>query len=263
MDTREPKYPLQTLSKALEVLEHMRQSGAPLTLSAISKSLEISKSSAHRILDTLLHYGFVEKNGTAAVHYQLSWSVYQIGKVVPECHTLESYDYRSLVDFLAREVQCRVDIYIQTENTNTSLYHAPCLTDESRQSVFVERFPLYATASGKLFMLDFTKEGILRYFQTTDIRRYTPNTILNYIDFLENLEKIQEQGYSMDDREYSMDKTNVAMPVRNYNGQTVAALSITLDPDGAPAKLPELLPKLARACDTISAYLGYMKPKSL
>ena len=66
---QEPKYPLQTLSKALEILSYMGEKACAqgITLNSLSKSLGISKSSAHRILDTLLYYGFVEKSDSAVV----------------------------------------------------------------------------------------------------------------------------------------------------------------------------------------------------
>lgn len=262
--TQEPKYPLQTLSKALEVLEYMRQNLSPhgVTLNAVSKSLNISKSSAHRILDTLLHYGFVEKSGTTVICYQLSWTLYQIGSAVPACHTLETCDYRRLIDDLARELGRRVDLCVHRDGASTSIYHAdPVETAAApERTVFVERFPLYATASGKVFMLDFSKEEILHYFQTTDIRRYTSNTILNYIDFLEDLERIRERGYSMENQEYIQGNCYVSMPVRDYSERTIAAVSITLDPDSAAEDLPSLLPGLHRICDAISEYLGYSKP---
>lgn len=262
--TQEPKYPLQTLSKALEVLEYMRQNLSPhgVTLSAVSKNLNISKSSTHRILDTLLHYGFVEKSGDTIIHYQLSWTLYQLGKAVPECHTLEACDYERLISALAREVRRRVDLCVRSEGTNSSIYHADPLAADpaAERTVFIERYPLYATASGKIFMLDFSKEEILHYFQTTDIRRYTPHTILNYIDFLEELARIRERGYSMENQEYIQGNCYVSMPVRDYSGRTAAAVSITLDPEGAEEELPELLPRLAGTCGTISAYLGYSAP---
>ena len=104
---QEPKYPLQTLSKALEILSYMGEKACAqgITLNSLSKSLGISKSSAHRILDTLLYYGFVEKSDSAVVYYQLSWSLYRIGSVVTERHDLESSGYRARADALAREVQ--------------------------------------------------------------------------------------------------------------------------------------------------------------
>lgn len=260
---QEPKYPLHTLSKALEILDFMQKhaSEGGITLNQISNTLQISKSSAHRILDTLLHYGFVEKTGSAIVRYQLSWAIYRIGKSVSECHTFESSEYKKIADKLAEDLQCGVCISRKENNTSTVLYNtSPHRSDTASHSwsFFVERLPLYATASGKLFMLDLNREEILTYFQTTDIKRYTPNTILNYIDFLENLEEIKAQGYAVEDREFDENGLYIAMPVKDYTGKTVAAISVTDAIDRTNSDRAEfILPKLAAACDALSAYLGY------
>ena len=258
---QEPKYPLQTLSKALEILSYMGEKACAqgITLNSLSKSLGISKSSAHRILDTLLYYGFVEKSDSAVVYYQLSWSLYRIGSVVTERHDLESSGYRARADALAREVQRGVCVCAPRDSSSVVLYHAaPMETERPSWSFFVEHLPLYATASGKLFMLDFSKEEVLEYFRSTDIKRYTPNTLLNYIDFLENLERIRERGYSLDDREYDEGSIYVAMPVRDYTGRTVAAISIIGTPDTMqPDQIRQMLPQLSAVSQDLSAWLGH------
>mgnify|MGYP004576281291 FL=1 len=107
-------------------------------------------------------------------------------------------------------------------------------------------------------MLDFNKEEVLEYFRSTDIKRYTPNTLLNYIDFLENLERIRERGYSLDDREYDEGSIYVAMPVRDYTGRTVAAISIIGTPDTMqPDQIRQMLPQLSAVCQDLSAWLGH------
>ncbi len=262
----EPKYPLQTLSKALEILDFMQKHSAEggVTLNCISNSLKISKSSAHRILDTLLHYGFVEKTGSAIVYYQLSWTIYKIGKVVSECHSFETSGYKKIADNLSEELQCSVCICRRENNSSTVIYSASPHRSNINSlscSFFVERLPLYATASGKLFMLDFSREEILAYFQTTDIKRYTPNTILNYIDFLENLDETRLQGYSVENKEFDENSVCIAMPIRDYTGKTIATISIA-DPNNRleVTQVADLLPKLADACNALSAYLGYEVP---
>lgn len=260
---QEPKYPLQTLSKALEILEFMQKHATEggVTLNNISSSLKISKSSTHRILDTLLYYGFVEKTGSAIVYYQLSWTIYKIGKAVSECHSFETSGYKEIADNLSDELQCSVCLCRRENNTSAVFYSTsprrPNTATHSR-SFFIEHFPLYATASGKLFMLDFSLEEILAYFQTTDIKRYTPNTILNYIDFLENLDETRSQGYAVENKEFDENSVYIAMPIRDYTGKTVATISITDSIDRLEeTQVAYLLPKLTDACNTLSAYLGY------
>ena len=169
-----PKYPLQTLSKALEILKYMREtsSSTGVTLNNISKNLGISKSSAHRILDTLLSYGFVEKTSTAIVSYNLSWEAYKTGCVVPDSHTLNASNYVQIVESLSKELNKTVSINIYEKNITYILYKAvPDMVNYVR-SFFGEHKPLYATAAGKLFMLNFSTDEILHYFQNTDIKKY-------------------------------------------------------------------------------------------
>lgn len=255
-----PKYPLQTLSKALEILKYMREtsSSAGVTLNNISKNLGISKSSAHRILDTLLSYGFVEKTSTAIVSYNLSWEAYKTGCVVPDSHTLNASNYVQIVESLSKELNKTVSINIYEKNITYILYKAvPDMVNYVR-SFFGEHKPLYATAAGKLFMLNFSTDEILHYFQNTDIKKYTANTILNYIDFLDELKNIKEMGYSIDNQEFEENTICIAMPIRDYTGNIIASISIT-DHFTKMTKndIDRLVPYLSKSCDELSSFLGY------
>ena len=58
-----PKYPVQTLEKALNVLLFLKNSNSRfgLSIAEISEGTGMPKSGVHRILDTFLEYEFVEK----------------------------------------------------------------------------------------------------------------------------------------------------------------------------------------------------------
>jgi predicted ArsR family transcriptional regulator len=59
-------YLIPILSKALDVLEFLEQSHAPVTLEDVYQKTQISKTSVYRILKTLVHRGYVAQaqNGT-------------------------------------------------------------------------------------------------------------------------------------------------------------------------------------------------------
>ncbi|MBS5916551.1 MAG: helix-turn-helix domain-containing protein, partial [Clostridiales bacterium] len=63
-----PKYPVQTLSKALDIIEYLKNNNTAegVSISEISRELDMAKSGVHRLLDTLMAYGFVEKVENAA-----------------------------------------------------------------------------------------------------------------------------------------------------------------------------------------------------
>ena len=52
-------YLIPILSKALDVLELLEQSHAPVTLEDVYQKTQISKTSVYRILKTLVHRGYV------------------------------------------------------------------------------------------------------------------------------------------------------------------------------------------------------------
>ena len=60
---QEPKYPVQTVMKALELLNHLAKNTGNLGagVSELSDALGIGKSTVHRLLDTLQYYGYIER----------------------------------------------------------------------------------------------------------------------------------------------------------------------------------------------------------
>ena len=87
-----PKYPVQTLEKALDIIGLLAKnnSNKGLGISEMSRQLGIGKSTVHRILDTLMAYDYVEKC-PESTSYRLAWSLFEIGNIVPLQHSLLIY----------------------------------------------------------------------------------------------------------------------------------------------------------------------------
>ena len=107
-------------------------------------------------------------------------------------------------------------------------------------------------------MLNFTQEEIRNYFNNTEIKKYTPNTILNFIEFLDELNLIYSKGYSVDNCEFDEVTACVAMPIKDYTRNTVAAISVADSPENMTENhIQEIIPRLKETCDTLSQYLGF------
>ena len=257
-----PKYPLHTLSHALDILYTLKDcpSSDGMTLNALSQQLCMSKSSVHRILDTLLAYRFVEKTPGVIPSYRLSWGAYQVGFSVPKYHTLNTADYSSMLEKLSHQLQAPTTLSILSQY-NSVVICSIAPPGEKHSAALIrmgEHLPLYATASGKLFMLDFTADEIQKYFKTITIKKYTSNTILNYIDFLDELNRIKAQNYSASHQEYLEQVSYVAMPVRDYTKKVVAAISVAITPEEMETQaFTESLTALEDCCRQLSSYLGY------
>ena len=85
----EPKYPVKTVTKAIEIINYLAQDtgNRGIGVSELSRVLGMGKSTVHRLLDTLSFYGYVEQDGETN-QYRLGWELYKIGQVVPQQNQL-------------------------------------------------------------------------------------------------------------------------------------------------------------------------------
>ena len=85
--------------------------------------------------------------------------------------------------------------------------------------------PLYCCASGKLFLSTFEPDAALQVFENIDRGNRARNTITKKKKFAEELQKINEQGYALDNEEWFDDMVGASVPIKNENGALCACLS--------------------------------------
>ena len=81
---RDDRYRVQSVERALELLGTLADAGAEgMTLSDLGRSLEVSKSSAYAILQTMLAHGFVADSGEGmGRRYRLGMALARLGDAV-------------------------------------------------------------------------------------------------------------------------------------------------------------------------------------
>ena len=257
-----PKYPVQTLGKALDILNYIKDnpSSEGISLTEISSALGIGKSGVHRLLDTLIAYDFVEKINSTSPAYRLGWGLFNAGNAVPKQHTLNGSSYTPIVEKLCNTFGETTNIGIMN-NYETIII---CKMEPARMlrtnTQVGEREPLSATALGKRFLSDFPTEERDAYLEKTQLSKMAANTITNVDSLKLELDKIRSQNYAVDNEEFVDGMICLAMPIRDFTGHVVSGISIS-----GPAKrmtndkIAEISPELKDACKTISKFLGYIK----
>ncbi|MCI1930336.1 MAG: IclR family transcriptional regulator [Clostridia bacterium] len=257
-----PKYPVQTLSKALDILTYIRDnpSSEGVTLTEVSSALGIGKSGVHRLLDTLMAYDFIEKINGVSPAYRLGWGLFNAGNAVPKQHTLNGANYMPLIEKLC-------NTFLETVNLGILNNYETIIICKMEPAVMLrtntrvgEREPAYATALGKLFMTNFSEEEIENYFNKTEMQKLAVNTITDREKMRQALEIIQKQDYAIDNEEYVDGMICVAMPIRDFSGNIAAGISVS-----GPSKrmtnekVSKIKPLLKDACSEISEFLGFTK----
>jgi DNA-binding IclR family transcriptional regulator len=87
--------------------------------------------------------------------------------------------------------------------------------------------PMHATGVGKLHLLNYSGEKLLELEKTRGFPKYTPNTITNLEALKKELASVRKQGYALDNEECEEGVRCIAVPVRNYENQVVAGISVS------------------------------------
>ncbi|WP_329239756.1 IclR family transcriptional regulator [Actinoallomurus sp. NBC_01490] len=117
--------------------------------------------------------------------------------------------------------------------------------------------PAVTSALGRA-ILAWSPESVVERVLKNGLRRRTDNTITSVEEFLEELVRCRERGFSIDDVENEPGIRGVGAPVMDYRGWPVAALSVA-GPEHRVGRdgLADLGRATAEAARELSSRLGY------
>ena len=120
-----------------------------------------------------------------------------------------------------------------------------------------KRNPAYCTSSGKV-LLAYQSDEVIHTVLESELYPHAPNTITDKSLLRQNLEKIKRQGYSIAIDELHEGVVSLAVPVRDYTNEVVAAISI-VGPKQRMKKdqYPDLIDCLKGSAAKLSEQLGY------
>lgn len=257
---REPKYPVQTVMKAIEVINYLAKdtAGRGVSISEFSRVLGMGKSTIHRILDTLQFYGYIEKEEETN-RYRLGWELYKIGQVIPLQNQLFNINQAFLVD-LNNKTQEVVNLGILKRNETVIISKI----EGSHAGLRVNVNPgvyesIHATAIGKMMISELDADQIKALVGEKDeLPVHTANTISNLQDLLKEIKITRQRGYSIDAEELCEGLYCIAMPLRDYTGKIVAAISVSTPTARMNEEKKQLILKsLEETTRKVSESLGY------
>lgn len=225
MKKAKPNYPIKVLDKSLSVLELLLQKGSSMNMTELSEKLGFYPSTIHRILDTLKHWGYVEQDPHTQ-KYQLGLKALELG--MAKLHQMDLV--REATPYLKELVnQCNETVHLGVLEEGEVLYLAK---EESSHTIRMisyvgKRAPLHCTSLGKVLLAYLSTEERKEILGEKVLPRLTENTITDKRELEKELSKIREQGFALDREENEKDVRCVAAPIRNYQGEVIAAISIS------------------------------------
>jgi len=255
-----PKYPVQTVEKALEIIELLtgNQYIDGVSISELSKELELGKSTVHRIIETMEAKGYIHQDNDTK-KYHLSWKLFELGNSIPRRRNLFTMD-TTLLQALCDKFQETVNMGVRVDDSVVTIHKINPTSSLIANLQIGTREALHATAMGKALMSQMTREEIVKLLGTGPYEQFTSKTIKDVDQLTENINIIRGRGYSLDDEEYRAGLTCISVPLKNYRNEIVAAISIS----GATIrmtedKLNEIQKELKHVAERLSAYLGWQE----
>jgi len=247
---------IQSIDRALQVIELFSLEKPEWGVTEISKNLNIYKSNVYNILTTLVERGFVIKDSKTD-KYKLGIKFFELGSVV-----IKNMDLRKIahphIEKLSKEFNETVHLGVLDKGRVISIER-----EESGQSlsprIFIgKRAPLHCTAVGKAIMAYLSEDKVSLIVKEKGLEKYTENTITDREKLEKEFLKIRKQGYAVDNMEHEEGVRCVAGPIRDYTGKVIASMSVS-----GPAfringnNIPNIAKKVKEYCDCISEEMGY------
>jgi DNA-binding IclR family transcriptional regulator len=247
--------PVGVISKVLRILEALQGSSAGLGLKAICDLTGIHKSTAHRFLKHLEREGYLLR--TEAGAYLIGPRLSQMAMRGSQGATLQAVA-RPILWELWKATRETVNLAVLDHGTvlYVDVIESP---HEFRLSSRVgTRRSVHVTALGKAlaaFLPEETRENIL---STITFQPATPRTIMNLVQFRQELEKIQQQGYAVDDEEAVQGARCVSAPILNADREPIAAVSVSGPVTRvSPSQVAALAGAVTSAASAISDAMGF------
>ena len=247
---------VQSVVKALSLLDCLAQQRRPMTLGELAQALNLPKATVHGLLASLRLGGAVEQSGVDG-KYRLGVRLFEYG-----CAVSASWD----VVGRSREQMNHIAIQTGSSVILSSLQGQEAIVLEMVEATGAfrvvsekgSRVALHCTSQGKLLLAYLSPGEQRRLLGALDFTAYTPHTINSRERLEAELERVRKQGYAVEDGEYRVGLRSVAAPIFSVEGQVRWAIGIVgMFRRVSSEEFQQARELVCRAAERISYDMGY------
>lgn len=212
-----------SLEKGLAVIAAFDQDRPRMTISEVAQRCGLTRAAARRYLLTLEHLGFVSCDRKM---YALTAKVLRLG---------QSYMFSSRLPRIVQPELHRLAHALKEASSAGVLDDGDvlCIAANSAGRVVSTtlqpgtRVPAYCTANGRVLLAGLPQPEVDRWLAGQSLQPLTPQTITHPERLRIEIARARAQGYAVVDQELEPGLRTISVPLKNYRGDTVAALNIS------------------------------------
>lgn len=221
---------VRSVRRAFAVLTAFSQQRPAMTLSEVAQATDLDRSTARRLLLTLIELGYVAEDGRR--EFRLTPRILELG-----------YSYLSstgLVDVarphlqrLATELGESATLTVLDGDDVVYVAFAPGPHVVAVRITIGTRFAAYATSMGRVLLAQLDDEALEAYLGRVQPDPLTDRTPVDPDRLRELVQRARRDGFAVADGEVDPRLRGLAVPVLDRGGRAVAAVNISLHADGS------------------------------
>jgi IclR family transcriptional regulator, pca regulon regulatory protein len=210
-------------AKGLSVIEAFGQGRNRLTIAEVARLSGLDRASARRCLLTLVEKKYATSDDR---YFELTPRILKLG------HSYLAASLPRLIrpalDGLADQLResCSAAVLDGTEVVYIARASHHRIIGAGLHPG--SRLPAYCTSLGRVLLAALPKPQAKEVIEATDRQSFTDKTLTSVKDLMAEIDRVREQGYSFIDQELETNSRSVGVPIRNYDGNTVAAVTVGL-----------------------------------
>lgn len=244
---------ISAVQRAFEVIDVIRESGT-VRIKDIANKLDMPTSTAHVYLKTLESVGYVVQSKDG---YQLALRFLRDGSVARNNHQVYSIA-RPEIDDLAESSGEVANLGVAENGQRVIIYQSEGSEAVYDNALVGEYTNMHWTALGKAILAEAPENHVSEIVKHYDLPKATENTITDSEKLFEELERVRENGYALEDEERRVGIRSVAIPIMVENN-VVGAVSLSGPKERFDERRidDELLPALQDCRNVIEVKTAY------
>lgn len=213
---------IKSTNTAFDIIETMREANG-MTITELSKELDLSTSTVHGHLVTLVERGYVVKrNGS----YHAGVRFLDLGAHARR--NISGYHIiKPRIEWLASETNERAQFMVAENGQGVYVYVSRGDRSVPSHTEIGKIRHLNTCAAGKAILANYPRSRVEQLIERWGLKARTENTITDRERLLQELETIRERGYAMNKEESAKGLQAIGAVVRRPDGSTLGAISLS------------------------------------
>ncbi|MCO5994879.1 IclR family transcriptional regulator [Actinoallomurus rhizosphaericola] len=241
---------MRSLERAFELLEHLADAGGQLALTELAEVSGLPMPTIYRLMRTLVNRGYVRQGPSK--RYALGPRLIRLGETSERL--LGSWARPALAQ-LVDEVGETANMALLEGDEAVYVAQVPSRHSMRMFTEVGRRVLPHCTGVGKALLAQLPEPVVREIIARTGMPAYTPHTITDPAALVEELARIRQRGYALDEQEQEIGVRCVAVPITDT--PTLAAISVS-GPHGRLTNevIEEVVPIMRRAAGQLARRLS-------